>query len=60
MTTADWGILIPAVIAFLTAGTAWLKGHTAQQTATRAEAKADRALNGMAKPGGPEAGPPGP
>ena len=63
MNSADWGILIPVIVTFLTAASAWLKGHTAQKVAVRAERKADAntvKLNGMGngsshQPGGPPA-----
>lgn len=43
MTSADWAILVPVIVTFLTAATGWLKSHQAQKTAIRAEAKADNA-----------------
>ena len=58
MNSADWGILIPVIVTFLTAASAWLKGHTAQKVAARAERKADVntiRLNGIKPPEGPPA-----
>jgi hypothetical protein len=43
MTAADWGLLVPVIIALLTAGTAWLKAHLATNTANRANVNASMA-----------------
>lgn len=38
MTAAQWGILIPSVMAFLGAGAAYLKSRTAVKAANKANA----------------------
>lgn len=45
MTAADWGILIPAVVGFLVACTAYLKSHDAQATAYKASSTAANTQN---------------
>jgi hypothetical protein len=41
VTAFDWALLVPAVVGFLGAVTAWLKARTAQQSAASAHARLD-------------------
>jgi hypothetical protein len=48
MTTADWAILIPSIVAFLTAGAAYLRARTAHKAVNalaNAKANAKEAKN---------------
>lgn len=48
LTSEEWTALISALIALIGAAAAWLKSHSAQRQASRAETKANKALNGTA------------
>jgi hypothetical protein len=48
LTGEETATLVAAVVALIGAAAAWLKSHSAQQRAGRAETKANKALNGTA------------
>lgn len=59
LTAEETYTLVAALVALAGAAAAWLKSHSAQRQAGRAENTANKALNGTAgQAGGGQAGPP--